>query len=512
MLTSGNVSDEPIAYRDDDALERLGDHRRRFLLHDRPIHTRTDDSVARRRRRAPGRCCAAHAGTCPRHGACPSPAESLLLACGAELKSTPCLAKGSRAWLGHHIGDLGTPRPSGVHAGHRAAAAAVRRRPEVVAHDLHPDYLSTRTRSMRRRRADRPSSTTPPTLPPAWLSTASAARRSAPSSTARASAPTGRSGVASCSSATCAASSARGTLAGAAAGRRPRGRAAVADGLRVADRRGDGVLPPPLAGPVEERWRAVAEMARTGIASPVTTSAGACSTRWPRCAGCASRYVRGPGGDRARGVARAARARRSTRCRSAPLDARRSRRPLADVAAAPAGSSPRASTLTGRRATAAACAVAAKRAELDVVALGRRVPEPRLLGRPPPHCAPPGCACSSWSVCRPTTAASPTGRPRSPPAAAGPRRSGSRSRRCSLRARPAELGPRHASDPDHLTAPSSLDPHRGRALRPGPARLGEHGLGNSQRVARAPDGAAHAMVDTDPARAADASRARDPAP
>ena len=47
VMTSGNVSDEPIAYRDDDALERLGPIADLFLTHDRPIHIRTDDSVVR---------------------------------------------------------------------------------------------------------------------------------------------------------------------------------------------------------------------------------------------------------------------------------------------------------------------------------------------------------------------------------------------------------------------------------------------------------------------------------
>ena len=68
-----------------------------------------------------------------------------LLACGAELKNTFCLARGSRAWVSHHIGDLEnyeTLRSFTDGIGHFGALFAVE--PEVVAHDLHPEYLSTK--------------------------------------------------------------------------------------------------------------------------------------------------------------------------------------------------------------------------------------------------------------------------------------------------------------------------------------------------------------------------------
>jgi hydrogenase maturation protein HypF len=143
VLTSGNVSDEPIAYRDDDARERLAPIVDAFLVHDRPIHTRTDDGVVRvvrgRRtvlRRSRGEVPAA----LPLPVACRAP----VLACGAELKSTFCLAKGGRAWVGHHIGDLRsaeTLRSYTEGVAHFEALFDVA--PEIVAHDLHPDYLST---------------------------------------------------------------------------------------------------------------------------------------------------------------------------------------------------------------------------------------------------------------------------------------------------------------------------------------------------------------------------------
>ena len=138
VMTSGNVSDEPIAFEDDDALARLSGVADVFLVHDRPIETRTDDSVVRgpvlvRRSR----------GLVPESIELPG-AERPLLACGAELKSTFCLAKGGRAWVGHHIGDLKnweTLRSFRAGIAHFERLFAVA--PEVVAHDLHPDYLST---------------------------------------------------------------------------------------------------------------------------------------------------------------------------------------------------------------------------------------------------------------------------------------------------------------------------------------------------------------------------------
>ncbi|HEX3978903.1 MAG TPA: carbamoyltransferase HypF [Solirubrobacteraceae bacterium] len=149
VMTSGNVSDEPIAYRDDDARARLAAIADLFLVHDRPIETRTDDSVVRMGavsgapqpaflRRSRGYVPAALALG---DGGTPRP----LLACGAELKSTFCVAKGERAWVSHHIGDLEnyeTLRSFTDGIGHFQELFAVT--PEVVAHDLHPEYLSTK--------------------------------------------------------------------------------------------------------------------------------------------------------------------------------------------------------------------------------------------------------------------------------------------------------------------------------------------------------------------------------
>jgi len=147
VMTSGNVSDEPIAYRDEDALARLAPVADAFLLHDRPIHTRTDDSVVRAVAVGPRRrplMLRRSRGYVPGSVALPVPTERPVLACGAELKSAFCVAKDGRAWVGHHIGDLKnletlTSFREGVDHFERLFAVE----PEVVAHDLHPDYLST---------------------------------------------------------------------------------------------------------------------------------------------------------------------------------------------------------------------------------------------------------------------------------------------------------------------------------------------------------------------------------
>ncbi len=146
VMTSGNVSDEPIAYDDGDALDRLGQIADLVLTHDRPIHVRADDSVVRSLgslRPAPLTLRRSR-GYAPASIALPAEAARPLLACGAELKSTFCLAHGARAWVSHHIGDLKNYETlrsfeQGVEHFQRLFAVT----PEVVAHDLHPDYLST---------------------------------------------------------------------------------------------------------------------------------------------------------------------------------------------------------------------------------------------------------------------------------------------------------------------------------------------------------------------------------
>jgi hydrogenase maturation protein HypF len=144
VMTSGNVSDEPIAFEDADALERLAGIADLFLMHDRPIETRVDDSVLRAA--GPRRLMVRRSrGFVPDALRLPVPADRPLLACGAELKNTFCVARGSRAWVGHHIGDLKNYETllsfsDGIAHFERLFAVE----PELVAHDLHPEYLSTK--------------------------------------------------------------------------------------------------------------------------------------------------------------------------------------------------------------------------------------------------------------------------------------------------------------------------------------------------------------------------------
>jgi hydrogenase maturation protein HypF len=144
VLTSGNVSDVPIAYHDGDALDRLSGIADAFLTHDRAIHVRTDDSVARvfagrsmllRRSR----------GYAPEPVTARTSFSRPVLACGAELKNTFCLAKDRHAFVSHHIGDLEnaeTLRSFVEGISHFSRLFDIV--PQVVAYDLHPEYLSTK--------------------------------------------------------------------------------------------------------------------------------------------------------------------------------------------------------------------------------------------------------------------------------------------------------------------------------------------------------------------------------
>jgi hydrogenase maturation protein HypF len=144
VMTSGNQSDEPIAYEDGDAVCRLAGIADVFLTHDRPIHVRCDDSVTRvvAGRELPLR---RSRGYAPQAVALPWACPAPTLAVGGQLKGTFALSRGRHAFLSHHLGDLDHLEAyraftRDIHLYEQLFAV----RPEVMAHDLHPDYASSR--------------------------------------------------------------------------------------------------------------------------------------------------------------------------------------------------------------------------------------------------------------------------------------------------------------------------------------------------------------------------------
>ncbi|MGD2269569.1 MAG: carbamoyltransferase HypF [Desulfobacterales bacterium] len=143
VMTSGNLSEEPIAIDNDDAFRRLGEIADFFLIHNRDIYLRSDDSIVRRSANTT-RFIRRSRGYVPvpvflKKETCP------ILACGAELKNTVCLTKGRLAFLSQHIGDLenmATYEFFQLTIRHMKRILDVR--PEAIAYDMHPDYLSTR--------------------------------------------------------------------------------------------------------------------------------------------------------------------------------------------------------------------------------------------------------------------------------------------------------------------------------------------------------------------------------
>ncbi len=142
VMTSGNLSEEPIAIDNDDAFNRLAGIADYFLVHNRDIYLRSDDSIVRniagnkrfiRRSR----------------GFVPIPIflkneVPPILACGADLKNTICITQQDKVFLSQHIGDL---ENLATYEFLKLTAAHLRRildiQPEIIAYDMHPDYLST---------------------------------------------------------------------------------------------------------------------------------------------------------------------------------------------------------------------------------------------------------------------------------------------------------------------------------------------------------------------------------
>jgi hydrogenase maturation protein HypF len=143
VMTSGNLSEEPIAIDNREAASRLAGIADAFLVHNRDILRRCDDSVARvsaGRRQLLRRS----------RGFVPVPValdqeSPAVLAVGGELKNTICIVRGAEAFLSQHVGDLENLESCAFFeeaAGHLQRILEVR--PGIVAYDLHPDYFSTR--------------------------------------------------------------------------------------------------------------------------------------------------------------------------------------------------------------------------------------------------------------------------------------------------------------------------------------------------------------------------------
>lgn len=144
VMTSGNTSDEPMATSNRDALERLKEIADLFLVHDRDIETRADDSVVRVIAGKPTMFRRAR-GYVPRRVETQHAFVEPVLAVGAHLKNAICIGTGNSAFLGPHVGDLETfASLQAFEASIAQLTRFVGVEPRLVAHDLHPDYFSTR--------------------------------------------------------------------------------------------------------------------------------------------------------------------------------------------------------------------------------------------------------------------------------------------------------------------------------------------------------------------------------
>jgi hydrogenase maturation protein HypF len=143
VMTSGNLSEEPIARDNDEALRRLSCIADYFLIHNRDIYSRYDDSVAMVER-GTGQLVRRARSYAPYPIRLPFETRQVL-GCGAEEKNTFCLTKDNYAFLSQHIGDMENMET----LEHFDSTISLYKRlfhiePEIVAHDLHPDYLATK--------------------------------------------------------------------------------------------------------------------------------------------------------------------------------------------------------------------------------------------------------------------------------------------------------------------------------------------------------------------------------
>ncbi len=161
VMTSGNLSEEPIAYRNEEARTRLVNLADAFLMHNREIHVRCDDSVMRiyalqvpvADSTASNRQASSVNSQLPirrSRGYAPLPIKlpweaPPMLATGAELKNTFCLSNGRYAFLSHHIGDMENFETlQSFEQGVAHFEKLFRVQPALIAYDLHPNYLASR--------------------------------------------------------------------------------------------------------------------------------------------------------------------------------------------------------------------------------------------------------------------------------------------------------------------------------------------------------------------------------
>jgi hydrogenase maturation protein HypF len=143
VMTSGNLSEEPIARDNDEALKRLSGIADYFLVHNRDIYSRYDDSVAIVER-GTSQLIRRARSYAPYPIRLPFEAKQVL-GCGAEEKNTFCLTRDNYAFLSQHIGDMENMET----LEHFDNTISLYKRlfhiePEIIAHDLHPDYLATK--------------------------------------------------------------------------------------------------------------------------------------------------------------------------------------------------------------------------------------------------------------------------------------------------------------------------------------------------------------------------------
>jgi hydrogenase maturation protein HypF len=143
VMTSGNISEEPIAKDNDEVLRRLSGIADYFLVHTRDIYARYDDSVVMVEEKKPQLLRRAR-------GYAPYPVKlnnkvPQILACGAELKNTFCLTRDEYAFISQHIGDMENLETMDHYENTILLYKKMFRiEPEIIAYDMHPDYLATK--------------------------------------------------------------------------------------------------------------------------------------------------------------------------------------------------------------------------------------------------------------------------------------------------------------------------------------------------------------------------------